>query len=173
MTTEKEEHFVKSYPYIWKTKMKNYTCEKKEERGSKLQEKEKNYFTSLKNFSYPHIQINPKFSSRGGRVEIYIGKQLKEAISKLPNFNLSAFVRERLKEFLESKGIEIKESEPDLLLLVKCPHCKGKFVTSSVKIVQCKWCGRFFKVYRKRGFSRIVKIVKGNKILLWKKISNN
>jgi len=124
MTIEKEEHSVKNYPYIRKTKLKNHTCEKKEERKSKLQEREKNYyFISPKNFSYPYIRINPKFgNSRGGRVEIYIGKQLKEAISKLPNFNLSAFVREKLREYLKNKGIEIEESEPDLLLLVRCPQ---------------------------------------------------
>ncbi len=60
-----------------------------------------------------------------------------------------------------------------LKILVKCPHCNGKFVTSSVKTVQCKWCGKFFRIYRKRGISRIVKIVKGNRILLWKKIGVN
>ena len=139
-----------------------------------MHEKEKSYFTSSKNFSYPDIRINTKISnSRRGRVEIFIGKQLKEAISKLPNFNLSAFVREKLIEYLKSKGIEVKEYEPDLLLLVKCPYCNGKFVTSSVKTVQCKWCGKFFKVYIKRGVSRIVKIVKGNRMLLWRKLGIN
>ena len=167
----KSDSFVNKYPDIRKTKTKNYTCEKKI-KESKLQKEKKNCFTSSKNFSYPDIRINAKISnSRKGRVEIFIGKQLKEAISKLPDFNLSAFVREKLKEYLESKGIEIKESEPDLLLLVKCPHCNGKFVTSCIKTVQCEWCGRFFKVYRKRGISRIVKIVKGNRMLLWRKVN--
>jgi len=172
MSTERSDNSINN-PDIRKTKTKNYTCEKKI-KESKLQKEEKSYFTSSKSFSYPDIRINPKFSSkRKGRVEIYIGKSLKEAISKLPNFNLSAFVREKLVEYLKSKGIEVKEHEPDLLLLVKCPHCNGKFVTSSVKTVQCKWCGKFFKVYIKRGISRIVKIVKGNRTLLWKRLGIN
>lgn len=55
---------------------------------------------------------------------------------------------------------------------MKCPHCDGKFVTSSVKAVECRWYGRFFRVYRKNDRSRIVKIVRGNRALLWRRVAS-
>ena len=64
-----------------------------------------------------------------------------------------------------------------LVLRVRCPKCGYEFNTKTIKTVVCKVCGRSFKVYYKQkiGFrkyvwrSRIVRIVRGSKIELFKK----
>jgi len=57
----------------------------------------------------------------------------------------------------------------ELIIRVKCPHCGWEQNTRSLKTVKCLRCGRSYSVYRKRGFSRIVGIVKGNRELLFKR----
>ena len=98
---------------------------------------------------------------KSAKMEIWLGKELK-ALVKRTNLNLSKFVRERLKEHFKSQGIEVKLPDPPLVLLVKCPHCSQVMKTTTVLQVKCRYCGRSFKVFRKTGTSRIVKIVKGN-----------
>ena len=61
-----------------------------------------------------------KSKSLSGRVEIYIGKDLKKAVID-SGLNLSQFVREKLEEYFKAHGIEIKREEPELVLLVRCP----------------------------------------------------
>ena len=113
--------------------------------------------------------MKPK--SLSGRVEIYIGKDLKKAVID-SGLNLSQFVREKLEEYFKAHGIEIKREEPELVLLVRCPSCGFKNRTSSIRFVRCKRCKTLFRVYLKRGRSRIEKILKGDRSLLFKKKYN-
>jgi len=106
---------------------------------------------------------------------IYVPRYLKEALIKLkeikPDFSISQFVAKKLSELVSQHDIQMPVwDEPDLILLVRCPHCGGQFQTTSVKMVRCEYCGRVFRVYRKRARTRIVKILKGNKAILFKKL---
>ena len=61
-----------------------------------------------------------------------------------------------------------------LVLLVKCPNCGGVQKCETIKRRTCIYCGHSFVIFPKdkRGnfrSSRIVKILKGDKTLLWKK----
>ncbi len=111
-----------------------------------------------------------EFSVSDPVTKVFLGKELKKAIAQIPNFNLSAFVREKLREFLEQNGYEIPKPEVDLILLVRCPYCMSKFETTSVKMTRCKFCGRVFRIYRKNQPSRVVKIVKGNMMILQERL---
>jgi len=66
----------------------------------------------------------------------------------------------------------------EVIIRVKCPHCGFEFNTRSIKTVKCRRCGRSFKVfYKKRSMkgyawaSRIVKIVEGSRMELFKKFN--
>jgi formylmethanofuran dehydrogenase subunit E len=103
--------------------------------------------------------LNRKSSS--GRIEVYIGKELKEAVIK-SGMNVSEFLRAKLKEHFKESGIKVNIPEPALVLLVKCPGCGSTIQTSSLRFVRCNNCGKPFRPYPKKNpSSRIVKIIKG------------
>jgi DNA-directed RNA polymerase subunit RPC12/RpoP len=96
-----------------------------------------------------------------GKVTIWIGKELHETCKKM-NINISQMFKMWLAEKLKEANIEVKIPEPEILLLVGCVHCGNEFVTSSIGQVRCPRCQKTFKVYVKKGFSRIKKIIKGD-----------
>lgn len=103
--------------------------------------------------------LNKKSSS--GRLEIYIGKELKEAVNKY-GLNASKFMREKLAEYFKKSGIAVNIPEPNIIILARCPSCGCIMQTSSLRIVRCHSCGKAFRPYIKtRPSSRIFKIVKG------------
>jgi len=98
------------------------------------------------------------------RINIWLGKELKEACKKL-NINISKEFRNWLIEKLKTYNIEIKTNEPEIIVLVRCIHCGNEFETSSIIQVRCPKCQRSFRVYTSKG-SRIRKLIKGNLITL-------
>jgi len=96
------------------------------------------------------------------KITLWIGKELKYA-AKAVKINLSAFLREKLKEELAKRNMEVKLDEPELILEVRCPYCGFKQQTSTIKTVQCQRCKKFFKVYTRKYGSRITNIIKGDK----------
>jgi DNA-directed RNA polymerase subunit RPC12/RpoP len=96
-----------------------------------------------------------------GKITIWVGKELHEACKK-SNINISQMFRTWLAEKLKEANIEVKVPEPEIILLVQCIHCGNTFSTSSIGQVRCPECQKTFKVYVKRGFSRIKKILKGD-----------
>lgn len=66
-----------------------------------------------------------------------------------------------------------------LKIRVRCPHCGKTFATNTIKTVKCRWCNKSFKVFYKKRWlgkwcwkSRIVKIEKGSKKLLFDMFEN-
>lgn len=99
--------------------------------------------------------------SPSGRIELYIGKELKEAVNK-SGLNASKFMREKLVEYFKESGIAISIPEPTIIILARCPSCGCITQTSSIIITRCSNCGKAFRPYLKtKPSSRIVKIVKG------------
>lgn len=90
---------------------------------------------------------------------------IKEA--KKRNINLSVTMEHALAERL---GVKVAEGfMPDLILKVKCPKCHAIRNTSTLKRVTCFKCGFVYRVYPKDDISRVVKIIKGTKALLFEK----
>ena len=99
---------------------------------------------------------------------IYIRKELHKKVKEL-NINMSKTLREALYKKLEEMGEKVEGSNPALILLVMCPKCGYKQNTTTIGIVRCHRCEKRYKVSPKRGRTRIISIVKGNKGLLFQK----
>ena len=112
--------------------------------------------------------LSKNISNKTGRVNVWIGKDLKVAAMKA-GIHFSSFLRDKLTEYFQEKGIRVNYEIPDLILLVRCPHCGNKQQTASVQMVNCQNCKRSFRIYRKRGSSRILRILRGDRALLQKK----
>ena len=100
------------------------------------------------------------------KVTLYVKEKLVEEAKKL-KINLSSFLEYHLENYLKSIGIEIKEPEHKLVVLVRCP--RGHEI--SVVLIDafgnyrsdrayCKYCRRQFRIRR-----RILTILKGDKNL--------
>jgi len=107
-----------------------------------------------------HAILHTSSTKLGPKVTLWIGTDL-HSIAAEYKLNLSALLREKIKEHLRSKNIEIKEDCPQLILEVKCPFCSNKQKTTTVKTVRCFKCNKQYRVMG-RGKSRIVSIIKGN-----------
>jgi formylmethanofuran dehydrogenase subunit C len=116
---------------------------------------------NLNTSTHMRIGLSKNISEKKGNVNIWLGIELKKAVVKA-GVNLSEFVRNKLLEELKNRNIKIEHPDPELVIRVRCPFCNSQRDTSSILTVRCSHCGRFFKVFRKRGHSRIVAIVKGN-----------
>jgi uncharacterized protein YbaR (Trm112 family) len=100
------------------------------------------------------------------QVSIYIDKEVWEKARKYLK-NISKFCEEKIKEYLKSVGEEVKEVEPKLVVIVRCPlgheseavliDESGRFRSSRV---YCKVCRKRFRIK-----GRIVDIKKGNRNL--------
>lgn len=101
------------------------------------------------------------------RKDIWISKSLAELV-KRHKINLSKFVREKLTEYFQQHNIEIPEDDPELIVLVRCPHCSYVQKTTTIRTVRCFNCGKRYSVLRRKGFSRIVRIIKGDQFVLTK-----
>jgi hypothetical protein len=103
-----------------------------------------------------------------GRITLWIGREVKEALLK-SGINVSEFVREKLKEELAKRNIQVNYPEPDLIVEVRCPKCNFHQETTSITYVRCRNCHKAFRVYTRNARPRIVRIVKGDKSKLFKK----
>jgi len=84
--------------------------------------------------------------------------------AKKSKLNLSRMFQDCLASYFKEKGVQIddeKYRDSPVVLLVRCPHCGGHFTTTSVRTATCKYCHVHFAIFPRRGFSRVVKIVKG------------
>ena len=135
---------------------------KGEQISNKLPSNESN---NLDSNTHMHIGLPKNISEKKGNVNIWLGVELKKAVIKA-GINISEFVRTKLLEELKNRNIEIKYQDPELIIRVRCPFCNSQRNTSSILNVRCFHCGHFFKVFRRRGRSRVVAIVKGNKSIL-------
>ncbi|MEM5805208.1 MAG: hypothetical protein QW156_03735 [Candidatus Aenigmatarchaeota archaeon] len=123
---------------------------------------------SLDNSTHMCISANKlnDISTNSGRINIWLSKELKKAV-KMSGMDVSAFVREKLIEELSKRNIPVEESDPELIIRIRCPSCGFEQNTSTIKLVRCINCDYHFRVFTRRG-SRIRKIVKGNEFLLQK-----
>jgi Zn finger protein HypA/HybF involved in hydrogenase expression len=100
-------------------------------------------------------------------INLWVPKELIEEAKK-KQINLSELFREALTKKLREMGTEVKLPEPSLVIKVECIYCKNLFETTSIKIVRCPRCQKYFRVYTKRYGSRIKGIVKGSEADLMK-----
>jgi len=132
-----------------------------------------NSFDKVINYLINFIELNKELQKK---VENYdkvvemLEKTKNIAIKLVKNQPLNEEELEILNFWLEEEleeDVEEKTSNPDpnsnseIILLVRCPHCGYEQTTTTIKRVKCWRCQRTYSVYPKKGTSRIVKIVKG------------
>lgn len=121
--------------------------------------------SSLDNNAHVRIGLSKNISDKKGNVNIWIGVELKKAVIKA-RINISEFVRTKLLEELKNRNIKIEIPDPELIIMVRCPNCGFQQNTTTIRMVRCHKCNRYYRVYRKGGRPRIVKIVKGSEAML-------
>ncbi|MBU5537663.1 MAG: hypothetical protein KQA38_03830 [Candidatus Aenigmarchaeota archaeon] len=121
---------------------------------------------SLDTNTHMHTSLSKlkNISLSDGRIHLWLGKDLKKAVIKA-GIDVSEFLRAKLLEELRNRNIQIEIEDPELIVRVRCIHCGFIQNTSTIKLVRCVNCNRFFRVFTKKG-SRIRGIIKGNEYLL-------